>query len=98
MNISFYLYKYLFFYRYLVTYLWEIGQVFFILFWIGLIIKFKISGRVTAGLGFIFLFITMLFNILKMDDFASLSAQYVFILFTIAVIQQFYHFLKYENK
>lgn len=98
MNISYYLYKYLFFYRYLVTYLWEIGQILFILFWIGLIIKFKISGRATAWLGFIFLFITMLFNIFKMDELASLSAQYVFILFTIAVIQQFYHFLKYENK
>jgi len=38
------------------------------------------------------------FSIFGLDAISGLIAQYVFLLFSISFIQEFYHFLKYENR
>lgn len=98
MNITYYLYKYLFFYRYLVDYSWELGQIIFIILWLIAIKKYKVSGQKTGLFGFVLFFIMMILSVFRMDNTAGLIGQYVFLLFVIAFIQEFYHFLKYENK
>jgi len=40
----------------------------------------------------------MFFNIFGADDLAGKIAQYVWILFAIAFVQEFLYFLKHENK
>lgn len=96
--LNLFLYKHLFFYRYLVDFAWPIGQMLFIVLWCFLIKKKKISGRVAAAVGFFILFAAMICNIFGLDIQAGLFAQYVLILFFISFSQEFYHFLKYENK
>jgi len=78
--------------------MWEIGQILFIVVWVICIRKFRLSGQFSAYVGFGFLIVTLIFNLIRWDDAASLSAQYVFILFSMSFIQEFYHFLKHENK
>ena len=77
---------------------WTIVQVAFIIVLLIIINKFKFSGQKTALIGFIFLFVTMLFNLFYLDNIAGKIAEFVWILFAVAFVQQFYHFLKYENK
>ncbi|SRR5258706_11179619 len=93
-----FLYKYVFFYRYLVENAWEIGLILFIVSWIFCIRKYKVSGQKTASAGFTLFIIMIIFNLFSLDNLAGLIAQYVFLLFAISFIQEFYHFLKYENK
>jgi hypothetical protein len=98
MNISSLLYKYVFFYRYIVDYFWTIVSILFIVIWILLIKRYKISGQQTALIGFILLGVTMVFNLFYVDEIAGKIAEFVWILFAIAFIQQFTHYLKHENK
>ncbi|SRR5581483_2831692 len=92
------LFKKIFFYRYLYDNFWQLGQLMFILFWIYLIKYRKISGKKTAIIGFALFTVMMFLNMLGLDDQAGLVGQYVFILFCVSFIQEFYHFLKHENK
>lgn len=62
------------------------------------IVRFKISGQKVAIVGFFLSFLSMVFNILALDNFAGIVAQYIWISFAIAFIEEFLHFLKYENK
>lgn len=77
---------------------WTILQILFLVVWIVISKKVKISGQKNALFGFILLFVTMLFNIFQLDIIAGKFAEFVWILFAISFVQQFYHFLKYENK
>lgn len=77
---------------------WTVLQISFIAGWAVAIRKFKVSGQKTALFGFIFLFITMLCSLVHLDDMAGKVAEFVWILFAISFVQEFYHFLKYENK
>lgn len=77
---------------------WTIGQILFIACWILIVRKYKISGQKTAIFGFILLFITLIFSILSLDVVAGKIAEFVWILLAISFVQEFYHFLKYENK
>lgn len=79
-------------------YYWLLLEIVFICIFIYLIKKYKISGQRTAVFAFILLFITMLLNIFRMDLAAGKVAEFVWILLTISFIQEFYHFLKHENK
>jgi hypothetical protein len=76
----------------------NIIQVVFIGVWIFLIRKYKVSGQKTALVGFIFLFATMICSLFYLDSLAGIIAEFVWILFAISFVQEFYHFLKYENK
>lgn len=60
--------------------------------------RYKISGQKVAMAGFILLFITMIFSLFHNDTVAGKIAEYVWILFAFAFLQQFIHYLKYENK
>jgi len=97
-NITFYLYKYIIFYRYINDYAWTIITVVFVLGCIFLIKKYSFSARKIALFGFVLLFATMILSIFSLDDLAGSMAQFVWILFTISFIMDFYHFLKHENK
>ena len=93
------IYNYLIFFNYLWNlYSWTIFQITFIALWIIFIRKFKVRGESTALFGFILLSITMIFSIFGLDAFAGRIAEYVWIVFAIAFMQEFYHFLKHENK
>lgn len=96
--VSYYLYKYVYFYRYIVLFFWPAVTLFFLILYGISIKKYKISGQKTAMFGFACLFITMIFNLLHLDDAAGKAAEFVLILFAISFIQEFYHFLRYENK
>ena len=96
--INLFLYKHVFFYHYIVDFAWPIGEIVFILLWLLLIKYKKVSGQKTALFAFILLGITMICNVFGLDVQAGFIAQYVFLLFIIAFIQELYHFLKYENK
>jgi hypothetical protein len=74
-----------------------IGQIIFVIIIIAILIRFKVTGQKTALAGFILLFITMLFSLIHKDDMAGIVAEYVWILFAIAFVQEFIHFLKHEN-
>jgi len=92
-------YNYLIFINYLLSvYSWTIFQILFILLYVFLAKRFGIRGERTAIFGLILLFITMFFNIFGADDLAGKIAQYVWILFAIAFVQEFLYFLKHENK
>lgn len=78
-------------------YFWPVFTLSFLVGYIYLIRKTKISGQKTALFGFILLFITMLFSLFHLDEVAGKIAEFVWILFSISFIQEFYHFLKYEN-
>jgi hypothetical protein len=95
-NVS--LYKYVFFYRYIMSNAWEIGEVLAIILWIFCIKKFKISGQKTALVGFGLFIIMVLLSLFSQDDVAGFVAQYVFLFFAISFVQEFSHFLKHENK
>lgn len=97
-HLSYFLYKYIFFFHYLVDNAWELGEIAFILVWVFMIRKWKISGQKTAIFGFILFLIMILCTLLNLDDATGLIAQYVFILFVISFAQEFWHFLKHENK
>lgn len=96
--INLFLYQHVFFYRYIVDFVWPLGQILLIFLWI-LLIKYKrISGQKTALFGCILGGIMIVCNIFGYDIMAGKIAEYVFILFVISFIQEFYHFIKYENK
>lgn len=84
-------------YSFFTNSIFEILQLMVVVAYIIVAIKFKISGQKTARIGFILLFCTMITVIAGFDDIAGTLAQYVFILFIIAFIQEFTHFLKHEN-
>ncbi|HSW87866.1 MAG TPA: hypothetical protein VLG12_01765 [Candidatus Saccharimonadales bacterium] len=78
----------------------SISQIFLygiLLVYIFLCIRFKISGQNTAKIGFGFLICTSIAIVLTLDDIAGFLAQFAFIFFSIAFVQQFIHFLKHEN-
>ena len=77
---------------------WSLLQLGFVIIWCILIRRYKISGQRTAHFGFIFLFIAMLLNMLGVDDIAGKAAEFTLLFFIISFLQEFYHFLKYENK
>lgn len=77
---------------------WTILQLIFVIGWCLLIWRYKVSGQRTAHFGFILLFITMVLNILGVDSIAGKAAEFSLLFFIISFVQEFYHFLKYENK
>jgi len=85
-------------YLYYINEYWFFVGFCFLLGYIFIIRKYHISGQRTALFGFVLLMVTMILTIIGADDIAKRVAEFVWILFTIAFIQEFYHFLKYENK
>ena len=77
---------------------WLVFQILFIFAWMFFVKRFKFSGQKTALFGFMLLFMTMIFNLFGADIIAGKIAEFVWILFAIAFVQEFRHFLKYENK
>jgi len=78
--------------------LWIEFEILSLIVLIFLIKKFTISGQKVAAAGMVLLFITMFFSIFRLDYIAGKIAEFVWILFSIAFVQEFYHFLKHENK
>lgn len=93
-----FLYKYVFFYTYLQYFSNDIFQLVILALYVFAIFKLHISGKTTAIIGFVLLIVTMMLNIFGEDDYAGIVSQYVFLFFVIAFLQQFYHYIKYENK
>jgi hypothetical protein len=89
---------YIFLYNYLSLNLQKIIEYLLLLIYLILLRRFKISGQKTALFGFIALFITMIFNLFYMDTIAGVIADFVWLLFVTAFIQEFSQFLKHENK
>ena len=77
---------------------WFTSEFIFLIVYAYIIFRFKISGQKTAIFGFITLGMTALFSIFHLDFLAGKAAEFVWMLFAVAFIQEFYHFLKYENK
>jgi len=65
-------------------------EVLFVGILIFLIKKHKLSGEKIGLVGFILLFITMIFSILQMDNVAGAFAEFVWISFFTSFIVEFY--------
>lgn len=75
-----------------------IVQLIFLIVLVFVVVRFKIAGQKIALIGFLLLFVTMIFSLFHNDDAAGLVAEYVWILFAVAFVQEFIHFLNHENK
>lgn len=87
----------LLFYNFFVGSISSVIQIISLCVYIFLIRRFKISGQQTAQFGFLFFIFTAIFVMLGLDEIAGIVAQYMFLLFCVSFIQEFVHFLRYEN-
>lgn len=97
-NINGLLYEKIFFYRYLVLYQLEISQVTLILVWIWAIRTYHFSSKISAFVAFLLLFGCMVCNMFGLDSAAGVIAQFVFIFFVTAFIQELIQYMKHEKK
>lgn len=78
--------------------LWTLGEIVFIVLLFIFVRRFKIRSQHVAIFGFILLFLTMIFSLLNQDVLAGKTAEFVWIVFVFVFFQDFYHFLRHENK
>lgn len=96
--INLFLYKHIFFYRYIVDFAWPLGEILSIAVLIFLIKVKKLTGKKIALVAFFLLTVMLFCNVMGLDTMAGMIGEYVFILFVISFIVEFYNFLKHENK
>jgi len=81
----------------LFVHIWIIIQMIIFFFWLWIIWRFKIGGKVSFKIALTLLFLVMILTLFNQIDWAGKIAEYSFLFLLIGAIQEFIKVLSHEK-